>query len=322
VGAVLGTAVVVAAAAWFLMSRQAPAPEPPAPVETLAPVVAAIEIPVRSEPPGAVVWRDGRNTGTVTPGTLRLPELPAGGSLELVFRKEGYRDASRSVPLPLTPGAGLDVQLAPIAQTRSVRLVSDPPGANVTLDGGSLPGATPLQAQLDPDSAHVVEFRLAGHQPRREQIAAGQLGDELRVALSPIGPPGAVAVSSAYPVSVSVGETVLAQGPSPRLELAAGRHTLTLRAPEVFFARTVEVEVVGGETRTLATPGLGKVSVRANPGNCRVLIDGRFVDYPPILDQPIAEGAHTVTFEWADGARQERSVSVVAGKTAYAQGRK
>jgi serine/threonine protein kinase len=322
---VAAVAVVAGVAVWFLAPRSgsAPVPAPSPAVATPGPGTAAIEIPVRSEPPGAVVWRNGRNTGTVTPGTLRLSELPEEGSLELVFRKQGYQDAPESIPLPLDSDAGLDVRLSPIPQARSVMLVTRPPGAQVSVDGHSVAGTTPTRVALDPEADHVVEFRLAGHQTRRERLAPGALEEELTFGLSPIGPPGTVAVSSAYPVSVASGEAVLAQGEmSPRLELAPGRHTLTIRAPEVFLSRTVDVDVRGGETHPVTTPGLGKISIRANPGNCRVLIDGRFVDYPPILDQPIAEGPHTVTFEWADGGRQEKAVAVVSGKTAYAQGRK
>jgi hypothetical protein len=69
-------------------------------------------------------------------------------------------------------------------------------------------------------------------------------------------------------------------------------------------------------------PALGRVHIKANPDNCRVLIDGVFVDYPPILDRPLAAGAHRVSFEWVEGARFEQVIEVMADRAVYVTGRK
>jgi hypothetical protein len=61
--------------------------------------------------------------------------------------------------------------------------------------------------------------------------------------------------------------------------------------------------------------------VRANPDNCKVFIDGVFIDYPPILDRPLATGTHAVTFKWPDGEAREEVV-VERGKPAYVTGRR
>ena len=56
--------------------------------------------------------------------------------------------------------------------------------------------------------------------------------------------------------------------------------------------------------------------------NCRVFIDGAFVDYPPILDRPIAAGRHTVSFQWPEGGRTEQAVDITAGAPSYVTGRR
>ena len=53
-----------------------------------------------------------------------------------------------------------------------------------------------------------------------------------------------------------------------------------------------------------------------------MLIDGVFVDYPPILDKPIAAGAHTVSFKWPDGHRADESAEVDPGRIQYVMGRR
>jgi hypothetical protein len=62
--------------------------------------------------------------------------------------------------------------------------------------------------------------------------------------------------------------------------------------------------------------------VRANPDNCKVYIDGTFIDYPPILDRPLASGTHTVAFVWPDGQRREETVEVGTAGPSYVKGRR
>jgi hypothetical protein len=82
------------------------------------------------------------------------------------------------------------------------------------------------------------------------------------------------------------------------------------------------VEVRPGEVTAFTPPTLGRVNIRANPDNCQVFIDGTFVDYPPILNRPLAGGAHTVSFRWPDGVSRDESVDVKPGSPAYVMGRR
>jgi hypothetical protein len=79
--------------------------------------------------------------------------------------------------------------------------------------------------------------------------------------------------------------------------------------------------VVRGETG-IAAPAAGKLNVRAVPDNCEVLVNGTFVDYPPILDHPVAAGRHTVSFRWPDGVKSEQVVEVKGGRPTFVVGRK
>ena len=46
------------------------------------------------------------------------------------------------------------------------------------------------------------------------------------------------------------------------------------------------------------------------------------MDYPPILDRPVAAGTRTVAFKWPDGTRREETVEVAPGGLVYVTGRK
>jgi hypothetical protein len=120
-----------------------------------------------------------------------------------------------------------------------------------------------------------------------------------------------------------LGGEVLARGKtSPALELRAGRHELRLVSRTLFLDRRSIVTIREGETAGLRAPAVGKISVRAFPENCEILIAGRFVDYPPILEKRIVAGRHRIGFRWPDGARRDEEVEVPAGGIAYVMGRR
>jgi hypothetical protein len=168
-----------------------------------------------------------------------------------------------------------------------------------------------------------VTVSLEGYGSKDLVVAAGQSPSQLRIKLEAAGPTGAVGVVSAYPVDVLWKGRVLARGQAQaRITVPAGRQTLTLVSSTYFLRTDVAVNVpAGGEARVEA-PGLGKLNVRASPDNCQVFVEGTFVDYPPILDRPVAAGSRLVSFKWPDGAKSEETVEVPRGGVAFVTGRK
>jgi hypothetical protein len=143
------------------------------------------------------------------------------------------------------------------------------------------------------------------------------------VAPTPALPEGRVNVLSAYPVDVLWRGKLIARGQtSPQLSLPAGRQVLTLVATEYAMKTDIAIEVRPRAATDVAAPQLGRISIRANPDNCRVVVDGTFLDYPPILDRPLALGRHAVEFQWPDGARRVETIEVAKGTPTYVMGRK
>jgi hypothetical protein len=89
-----------------------------------------------------------------------------------------------------------------------------------------------------------------------------------------------------------------------------------------FLKATVSVDVRPGAESSVSAPPLGRISIKATPDNCEVFVDGTFVDYPPILDRPLAAGSRTVTFKWSDGTRREEKAEVPRDGLVYVTGRK
>jgi serine/threonine protein kinase len=297
--------------AWMFLRE----PEGPKPV--------AHRLRVYSEPKGASVSLNGRPSGLVTDEDGL--ELPLSGrendSVRVEMRLEGYAPASAEVKLGATPPEPLEFVLAPLL--RKVELQTSPAGASVRLDGKIVEGVTPLFVELSPDADHEITFSMAEHGSATVRVRAGDPLPSAPVVLPPLGKPGTVVVEAAYPLAVKRGDAVLAaEGASPRVQLRPGSHELRLVAPSVFLDRTIQVQVREGETSSLSAPPLGRVSVRANPGNCTVTINGISAGSPPFMNREIAAGSHEFVFTWPDEVKDVQRIDVSAGKPSYVIGQK
>ena len=134
---------------------------------------------------------------------------------------------------------------------------------------------------------------------------------------------GFVALNAPYPVDVTYKGRVLVKAQAQaRLTVPRGRQTLTLTAPAYLLRSDVTVDVPADGEVALRAPALGRINVRAVPDNCQVFVNGSFLDYPPILNRPIAAGRLNVGFKWPDGAHNDESVELAPGGVAYVMGRR
>jgi predicted Ser/Thr protein kinase len=181
--------------------------------------------------------------------------------------------------------------------------------------GGS--GPAPERASPPPSTSPPAPGPATG-----ASAAVPSVVDPGRATPAPAGPQGKVSLTSTYPVDVRWKDRVLARGQTAaQLSLPVGRQTLTVTAAEYLLRASFTVDVRPDAVVEISPPELGRINVRANPDNCKVFIDGAFIDYPPILDRPLATGAHTVAFKWPDAETREEVV-VERGKPAYVTGRK
>lgn len=297
---------------YWMFLREPPGPKP-----------VTHRLRVISHPPGANVFLNGRPTGLTT--SEQGVELPISGvekeSVLVAVKHDGYREASTEVELRSEPPDPLDFVLA--ATTRSFELDSTPPGASVSLDGKALEGVTPLTIEIPSAGDHELTLTKRDYQSAKLRVAEAEPLPKSAVVLTPLGRPGSVVVESTYPVAIQRGGTVLVpEGTNPSVQLRPGSYELRLVAGSVFLDRTVQVQVKEGEATTIRAPALGRVNVRANPGNCAVSIDGFSAGAPPFMNREIAEGDHEFAFTWPGGASDVQRIAVQAGKPSYVIGQR
>jgi hypothetical protein len=84
----------------------------------------------------------------------------------------------------------------------------------------------------------------------------------------------------------------------------------------------VPAQVREGETTSVQAPAVGRVNVRANPGNCTLAINGISAGAPPLMNREIVVGSHEFVFTWPGDVKDVQRIEVQAGKPSYVIGQK
>ena len=157
----------------------------------LTPVSAAVS--AHSDPAGAAVWMDGKDTGKVTPAQIAV-EKP--GQHTFVFKKQGYLDETTTANLQL----GQTFQLAPnlralgntdeikfggkfkkvfggsdTAGMGAVSIKTQPKGAQIAVNNRILDRMSPTEFYLNPGN-YEVDITLTGFKSVHKVIAVEKSG--------------------------------------------------------------------------------------------------------------------------------------------------
>jgi eukaryotic-like serine/threonine-protein kinase len=144
----------------------------------LAPLSATVS--VTSDPAGAAVWMDGKDTGRVTPTQFTVDKA---GSHGFVFKKQGYLDETASANLQigqishLTPslralGSADNIRIgggklkkmfggSDTAGMGSVSIKTQPKGAQVAVNNRIIDKNSPVELFLDPGN-YVIDISMSG----------------------------------------------------------------------------------------------------------------------------------------------------------------
>jgi serine/threonine protein kinase len=213
------------------------------------------------------------------------------------------------------------VQPSPVVTTGSLSISSNPPGAQVTVDGQAR-GVTPLMLTLKPGN-HNVELR-GGGEPRTlpVTITAGTQVSQY-IELPKITAFGQLQVRS-EPAGAQVTVDGIPRGKAPVLveSLAAGEHTVVMDWEFSHIKQTVSVEA--GTTASLVIPLIGAenaplsgwISVSA-PVELQVFENRRLIGTSQSDRLMVSAGRHEIELvNETVGYRQVRTIQVAAGRVA------
>ena len=274
-----------------------------------------------TNPVGAEVLVNGEKVG-VTPTSIQERK-----DMDLTFRLEGYKEQVVPVKknawptelnITLEPVTAANVtgkpDITPVAPAKKIiQVTTNPPGASINLDGQSL-GQTPKEITLDNDQPHQLVLKMDGHEDVTRTLDTSTPGT-LNIELPPAAAaPGFVKFGGPHRVAIISGSRALKGNP---IQLEPGTYKLTFRSSkDVYIRFTKTVVIQSGETAVVPAPAMGKITVKAFPSNCKILINGEFVDVAPVLNLPIQAGNHTITFSWDTlNKKTSKTVTVEEGQS-------
>lgn len=198
-----------------------------------------------SEPAGAAVWLEGRDSGLRTPCPLQ--NLRAGQLVDVELRLEGF-DPRRLTQVRVEPDSVVAIDVRFDRRRYRLTILTTPRDAEVRLDGRTV-GQTPLPLDGVEEGPHVLIIERDGYSPDTLNVAVPVANHLLEITLDRL-PPGILAVELDPYADVWIdGRLEAREVVNKRFTVEAGEHTVEFRHP----LKTVSIPVVirSGEVETL-----------------------------------------------------------------------
>lgn len=279
-------------------------------VSASAAAIVPATLSVQTQPPSADLIVDGEPRGT-TPATIPIDP----GAHRVAIRAGGVE---RTVQLTVASGAHLSqyFDLTSAGQSAGkLSIVTDPPGARVSIDGRPR-GISPLVVDDLAPADHMVSVASDKGSAQQSVTVVSGVAKELMFSLPRSTAPvaGWIVVSSPFPVEVLEHDETVAASGAKKVMLAAGRHTFALRNAALGFEESRTMDVAPGAVVPLnVTAPTTRLNVNARPW-ADVAIDGAPAGQTPVANIEIPIGPHEITFRHPQfGERTEQVVITAAG---------
>jgi serine/threonine protein kinase len=153
----------------------------------------AATVSVSSEPAGAAIWMDGKDTGRVTPAQFSVDRA---GNHSFVFKKQGYLDESATANLQIGQTFRLAQSLKALGNTDDIKMggkfkklfgngdtagmgavsiKTSPKGAQVAINNRILDKNSPVDLYLDPGN-YVLDITMSGFRSIHKVITVEKNG--------------------------------------------------------------------------------------------------------------------------------------------------
>ena len=305
---VLGVCVGLAGA-WFAWQAWAVTPARAGRLNP-APAVAEGTAVFNSVPEGASIAIDGTPRG-VTP--LRV-SLPVGAhSVQITSGA-----VSRQLPITIEPGSVVsqyvEFAAAPVTLGGRLEIGSEPPGAQVTLDG--IPkGTTPVVVADVPPGQHRVTVSAGDNTISRTVNVTRGATATLVVSTAPgtaNAAGGWLSVRTPIDLEILQDGRILGSTRMERVMLPVGSHRIEFANAglEVSVDRTVQIAAGKTVNLAIALPS-GRLSVNAVPW-ADVSLDGVAVGTTPLGELTVPVGPHELIFRHPQLGERRQSVTVKA----------
>jgi eukaryotic-like serine/threonine-protein kinase len=157
----------------------------------LSPTTASVA--ANSNPTGAAIWIDGKNSGKVTPAQLTLDKP---GTHSLVFKKQGYLDETATVNGQIGQTVQVSPTLRALGETDEIKIggkfrkvfggsetagmgtvsvKTEPKGAQIAVNSRIIDKMSPVEFYLNPGN-YVIDITLSGFQTVEKVVTVEKNG--------------------------------------------------------------------------------------------------------------------------------------------------
>lgn len=208
---------------------------------------------VSSVPSGAIILLGGEDTGELTPATLSLE--PDTHRIELL--KEGYVPWEARIEITGGNDEPVNAQLLPARASLSI--LTEPPGADISVDGEPR-GKSPLGIEGLEPGTYTVSASMQDRVPQEEEISLGRsetaqlklvLPARSKVPIPPRKKAVLNVVTSPWSQVVLDGQSI-GQTPIRNMSVNAGKHTVVLNNPVGGVSRTIRFTLKPGEVKLIS----------------------------------------------------------------------
>ena len=201
---------------------------------------------------------------------------------------------------------------APSADATSDRVgrldvTSDPPGAQVTVDGQAR-GETPLTLDNLRAGSHSIVLERDGGSVRRVVIVKAHETSEVSAALFA----GWLTVYSPFDVAITEGGRVIRLDDRHQVMLPPGAHDLRFENRSLAYTEVRHVDVQPGEFTTLSVVPPKSTLTVTSTAAAEVWIDGVYMGQAPLVAIPVDLGTREIVLKAANGDERRRAVMVTA----------
>ena len=187
---------------------------------------------------------------------------------------------------------------------------SDPPGAQVTVDGQTR-GSTPLTLDHLRAGSHSVVLERDGGSVRRVVVVKAHETAEVSEALFA----GWLTVYSPFDVAITEGGRMIRLDDRRQVMLPPGPHELRFENRRLDYAEVRHVDVRAGEFTTLSViPSTSTLTVTATAA-ADVWIDGARIGQTPLVAVPVELGTREIVLKRTNGDERRTTVMVTAKPT-------
>lgn len=227
---------------------------------------------VKSDPAGCEILIDGVSSG-VTPRLIT--SLNAKDACRLTLRKAGYRDSTFNIRFDGRKPLVLDESL--VLDSGMITVMSDPPGAEVTVNG-IVRGKAPVTVTDVPKGRATVKLSLAGFRDEVVPDVMVNAGDRQTISRIMHGLPGTLTlVSLPEGARFYVNDEFRGKSPVVIPGLDAGEYTVRAEL-EGYGTETRKITVERGSTpreEFRLSNTMGRIEIVTSPPGAQVVFDSR-----------------------------------------------